>query len=403
MRHLLVASILIACAAAAAADAPQFSREVGKPLAAAQIDIRNKKWDSALIKIREAEAVKKKTTYEVYSINELKAYALLGQRNYAAAARVYEQNLQSSAMPASKVEDRLKTLTTLYVQLRNNPKIVEYCKRWIAAGGASDPEAHQLLAQAYFQQKDYRHAIGAINEAMSTARRRGKRLEQNWLILKLNSYYALDDDKGVLQTREELVRTFPSREHWSTLLDMQSRGVADDRAKLNFYRLMLDLGVLKKPADYVEMAQMMMDQEFGVPGEAVLVIRKGFANKVLDNKDRSRHERVLTAAEARAQAARKLLPVRMEEARASSTGEPDLQLGALYLSYGKNEDAIAALKHGLKKGGLKDANDARMLLGLAYFRAGHMEESHKAFKSVSNDCAQATIADLWAIRVQQSR
>jgi tetratricopeptide (TPR) repeat protein len=399
---ILTAVVLMSAAGATMAQAPQFSREVGKPLSAAQRDIKDRKWDSAMLKIREAEAVKKKSAHEQYSINELKAFVLMNQRNYVEAARVYEQNLRSGAMPAAEIDNRLKTLTTLHMRLRNNPKVIEYCKRWVAAGGANDPQAHQILAQAYYQQNDYRNAISAIDKAVLTAQRRGRKVEENWLVLKLNSYYALKDDKGVLRTRKQLVRAYPSREHWEPLLDTLSRNAGDDRAKLYFYRLMLDLGVLKNPADYVEMAQMMMDQEFGVPGEAVQVIQKGFANKVLDNKDRDRHLRVQDSVKARAEAARKQVAQLEEQARKGGSGETDVRLGAQYLSFGEHQKAVAVLQRGLRRGGVKDINDARMLLGLAHYRAGQKHEAGKVFRSVSNDSTLATIADLWALRTQQS-
>ncbi len=387
--------------AGAAVAAEQFSREVGKPLAAAQAEIKKKSWDMALARLNEANAVKTKTPYEQYSINEMKAYVYYQTGKFDEVAKLYEENLASGRTPPNQVDDRLKILTQVYARQRNDQKTIEYGNRWIKASGASNPDAYQFVAQAYYQQKDYRNAAKTMQEGINVATRNGKKIEENWLLLKLNSYYALKDNKGIIDTREQLVRSFPKPQYWENLLDMVAGSVEDDRAKLNLYRLRLDLNVLKKPVDYVEMAQMMMDKEFNVPAEAAAVVQHGIDNKVLENKDRERANRVLTAAKQRADAARQALPQEAQAAQAAATGEADVHLGAAYLSFGRNDEAIAAIERGIKKG-VKNVDDARILLGRAYLKANRKDEARKAFQAVSNDSEQATIAGLWAIRAQQA-
>ncbi len=46
---------------------------------------------------------------------------------------------------------------------------------------------------------------------------------------------------------------------------------------MNLYRLMFDLGQLKRPDDYVELAQFTFDA--GIPGESVKVLKQGFAEE----------------------------------------------------------------------------------------------------------------------------
>ena len=55
-------------------------------------------------------------------------------------------------------------------------------------------------------------------------------------------------------------------------------------------------------------------------------------------------------------------------ARAKPTGDSDVKLGAAYLSYGENDKAIEAIKRGIGKGGVKNPDEAGLLLGIAYLR-----------------------------------
>ena len=67
-------------------------------------------------------------------------------------------------------------------------------------------------------------------------------------------------------------------------------------------------------------------------------------------------------------------------ARAKPTGEADVKLGAAYLSYGENDKAIEALQRGIGKGGVKNPDEAGLLLGIAYLRANNKAEAAKAFQ-----------------------
>ena len=82
-------------------------------------------------------------------------------------------------------------------------------------------------------------------------------------------------------------------------------------------------------------------------------------------------------------------------AKAKPTGDADVKLGAAYLSYGQNDKAIEALQRGIGKGGVKNPDEAGLLLGIAYVRANNKAEATKAFQTVNKDPALARIAKYW--------
>src|SRR4051812_10236597 len=107
MRQFLTLSLLFVLAAAAQAQ-QQFSREVGKPLQAAQAEMQKKRWDAALARIKDAEAVRNKSAFEQYQINELKGFIYYSQGNFAGAAATYEENLASDQAPRATLPARYK-------------------------------------------------------------------------------------------------------------------------------------------------------------------------------------------------------------------------------------------------------------------------------------------------------
>ena len=142
MRKNLVAWLLAAQACvftvtavlvAAPAEAVQFSKEVGKPVKDAQAAIAKKppRWDEAMAKLEEADGQSKKTALEQFTINELMAYVLYNTRDQAGAGKLWEQDLNSSQMPAGQVPARVKQLAHLYSDAHNYPKAIEYGDRWL--------------------------------------------------------------------------------------------------------------------------------------------------------------------------------------------------------------------------------------------------------------------------------
>jgi hypothetical protein len=74
-----------------------------------------------------------------------------------------------------------------------------------------------------------------------------------------------------------------------------------------------------------------------------------------------------------------------------------VKLGAAYLSYGQNDKAIEALTRGIGKGGVKNPDEAGLLLGIAYLRSNNKPEAIKAFQTVKQTPAMTRIARMWLI------
>jgi tetratricopeptide (TPR) repeat protein len=383
--------------APAPAQAEKFSAAVGKPLQAAQEAIKKKKWSEAIAEIKKAQAVPTKTAFEEYTINEMLGYALWQSGDSIGAARAYEANL--AATPASELPARVKTLAQLYSRAKNLPKTIEYGNRWIKAS-PNDTDAYYLVAQTYYQQRDCKNSVRVMQNGIDAARRTGQPAKENWLTMKLYCQTELNDKEGISETREQLVRNFPSRENWERLLATVIRPENEETTSLGYYRLMFDLDVLKEPDDYVNMSEIAITS--GVPGEAVAVMEKGFANKILENKNKERHTRLLNNAKAHAQTTRSELPNLDKQARASKTGEADVSVGMIYMSFGEYDKAVEALQRGLQKGAAKRTAEAQIMLGRAYLKLNQKDAARRAFKAVPDDSKLARVAELYDLHAAQS-
>lgn len=378
------------------------TRAVAEPLKKAQDAMNKKQWDTALAEIKKAQAVTKKTPFETYQIDEFLGYVLIQQKKYGEAAPVFERVLNSGMLPAEQVDERTKTVAQLYFQVKDYGKAAQWSKRWLDKN-PGDQDMGVLLAQSYYLLKDYKNAAATMSNVVSRAERAGRTPQENWLQIVMSSKFNLDDRDGIGESLKKLVRYYPKDEYWANLLDIYRRKADGDRVTLGYYRLMNDVGALKDKGDYVEMAQLAIDA--GVPGEAQHVVEKGVelgTLKSADKTEQGRYDRLLNSAKKLATEDLASLAQLSKEAGKSDKGQPSVALGQAYLSYGRYQEAIQALTSGIAKGGLLDADEAQISLGIAYMKADQKDQARKAFQAVKDTSKWEQLAELWALRTYAS-
>src|SRR3974390_2906681 len=143
---LTTTSAMVPRAAYAAEKEQKVSEKVGKPPKAAQDAAQKKQWDQALAKVREAQAIEKKTPYEEFKINEFLVFIWTNQKKYGEAAATYEKMLDSGQMSPEDVDKGYKQIANMYLQLQQYPKAAENVKKWLM-NHPGDPEMSYILGQ----------------------------------------------------------------------------------------------------------------------------------------------------------------------------------------------------------------------------------------------------------------
>lgn len=374
------------------------TREVATALQAAQKAMGAKDWNTAVAEIKKAQSVEKKTPFEAYQADEFLGYVYIQQKKFGDAAQVFERSLRSGFLPAEQVNDRTKTVAQLYFQVKQYAKSEEWSKKWLQSSPNAE-DMNVLLAQSEYLQGKYKEAAATMSGVVSRAERANRKPDENWLQIVMSSHFKLNDQAGIAESLKGMVRHYPKDEYWANLLDIYRRQAQGDSMLLGYYRLMNEVGVVKDPGDYVEMAQLSMDA--GMPGEAEQIVN--YANdkgllKGRDANEQGRFDRLVSGVKKLAAEDRASLPQLAQEAEKASRGQVKVALGQAYLSYGRYDDAIKAMQEGIAKGGLLDADDTQISLGIAYLKKGDKEQARKAFQGVKADSRWASLAQLWELR-----
>jgi tetratricopeptide (TPR) repeat protein len=363
------------------------SQKVGVPLKAAQDAIGKKRWDQALARIREADAAPGKTGFDQYKINEMLWYVYLQQGRNGDAARVLEGQIASGQMPAGEKVQRTKTLSQLYARAGNYGKAAQTAQQYLKSV-PGDRDMQLLVANAFYQQKDYKGAIAAAERLMKG----GGTPSEDLLQLVLRSNYELNDTAGTARALEQLLRYYPSADTWERVLDGYLKQTKHDHELMALYRLAEDVGALKEPGQYIDMTQALVIGGFGQ--EAERVMKKGIDAGVFTGDDLTRAKRTLEAAKRRGDQERLALPKAAAQLAAAKSGDEIEKIGELYFSAGDYAQAAATLQKAVARGGLADPDGAHMMLGIALKRKGDKAGAQKAFDAIK-DPKFAEVGKLW--------
>jgi Flp pilus assembly protein TadD len=178
------------------------------------------------------------------------------------------------------------------------------------------------------------------------------------------------------------------------VLDGYLKTTKHDHALMALYRLAEDVGALKTSRQYTDMTQALIIGGFGQ--EAERVMQQGIAANLYTGDEATRAKRTLDAAKRKGDAERLALPKAAGALAAAKTGDAMEKVAELYFSAGDYANASAALQKAIAKGGLSDADNAEILLGIALKRKGDKAGAQKAFDAVK-DPKFAEIAKLWKI------
>jgi hypothetical protein len=392
------------CGAAIAADqppaGPQVSKTVAKPLKAAQDALAAKKLDEALAHVREAQgAAGEKTAYDNYVMNIMLFQIYQQKQDLGDAIPVLAQAAQSQYAPAEQQKLWLKNIALYYFQQKDYTKALDAADQAMKHG-VNDIDTLGLIAKAQYLTGKYKDAATTMQEVVA---KQDKPDEES---LKLLWQFDLkaNDDAGAAKAVEKLVTYYPKPEYWANALAPLVRmDIKDAHLQLNVYRLMNDVGVLKLPSDYAEMAEIALDA--GYPGETQSVLQQAFAKNVfVEQRDKDRYQHLLEGAKQRAASDQAQLTNVEHTAEAAPNGDPLVQLGAAYISYGQNDKAVAAITKGIAKGGLKSPDEANLLLGIAQLRQKNNAAAQQSFDKVggSSNSGYARLGKLWALRAHSA-
>jgi hypothetical protein len=412
----LVALLIAAAAAPAAAQTapasaasepagPVLRPEVRKALVAAQDALKGKDaaaGKEALSQVAEAEAQPKLTPDEAYHTARIKAVAAFTAGDMALALTSFEAALASPLLPAADRLPLTEVAAKISLQLTDNPRSLRLVRAYRELGG-TDAALRQRYATLLVEQNDPASALKEARQLVEADEAAGRAPAEVLLKVMAVSNNKLNDSAGYNAALEKLTQYYGTLDYWAELIARTTRkpGFAEDRLRLDTYRLQRAVGLTLESDEQADMAQRALLS--GLPAEAQKLMDEGYAAGLFGKgKDAAAHQKLREQATKAAAADQKQFAEAEASARSAKEGNALVSLGLALASTGATERGLGLVELGIAKGGLRRADEAQLRLGMLQARLGRNDDALKTLAAVQGNDGTADLARLWTMHLRSA-
>ena len=372
---------------------PALRNKVYEKLAEAQTLAEAKDYAGAAVILNDMIAEDGKralNSYELANVYNLFAFLAYATEDYPQSLRYYEQVIAQPDIPLAMEINTRFTIAQLYFVQEKWQQGIDAMLVWFDLNEKPNAGAYVLLAQGYYQVKKYDLALQNVETAISMHEGEGKLPKEQWYNLARFLYFDKEDFDSALDVLNTLIIYYPKKQYWVQASHLYGEK-KEEQKQLALMEAAYEQGFLDRSSELVTMAYLYLNAE--VPYYAGLVVEKGFKDELVD--DKSKNYELGGSAWAQAREVAKSIPMMEKAAAKSDEGELYVRLGNVYLDGDQFAKAADSVNKGLKKGGVKRPDQARLVLGMAYFNLGEYNKARKAFRDAGKDDRSKKYAKQW--------
>jgi len=337
-------------------------------------------------------------------------YVYFVEGKYDQAMQAYDNVINEPEVTLPIRNAALFTLAQLNLVKENYAKGISLILQWMDEVETVTAQAWSLLGQAYYQQGNFKKAMSSMKTAISMSEEEGYKPKENWYVIVAACIGELKKEIGEknallqqLDIYEILVNLYPKK-----LYFIQLGGTYGQLGRERDYMITLKAAhskdLLDKESEYLVLAQLLLLNNNPFWAAQVLVsgqkkittYQETVKDKVTGKeikvdktgpvvKSNEKNLKLLADSWRMAQEIEKAIPVLEQAAALSKDGKSYVLLGNLYLSEDKLNEAVDAIKKGLKKGKIDKLSQVHLTLGQAYFELQKFDAAKKEFRIAARD------------------
>jgi tetratricopeptide (TPR) repeat protein len=391
-------ALMVAVWAAPAGAQDTVRAEVGKPLLAAKSAMAAHNFAKASAALRQAEAVPGKTAHESLLVAQMRASLAQASGDTATAAKAYQVLIDSGQIGATQELALMQAEVSIAFKDKNYANVVYWAERYLKANpGSAEMRTSQI--QGYYLQGKYLQAAKLQQLQIQAETKSGHPPSEVQLQLLYSCQNHLNDKVGALATIKQLVAYYPKPDYWLNVIDtLRTKPGFADRLLVEVYRLEFSLGLVNKPDDAMDLAELTLQAK--LPGESKDVVDKSFAGGLLGTgAEAARHQRLKTMVDKSYAQMQTQLGKDDADAETDHDGNRLLGLGETYVSYGMFDKGIPMMEEAIRKDELRHSEDAKLQLGLAYLKAGNKKKAVAELRTVGGTEGVGDLAQLWILHI----
>ncbi|HNP36437.1 MAG TPA: hypothetical protein PKK10_11350 [Woeseiaceae bacterium] len=371
-------------------QAQAVSKEVYDQIQKAQELVDAKDLKGALSLLNRLFNPDKLTEYEQANVLNYIGFVYYNMDDTKNAIKTYDRMIKIPSLEPQMLKQTTYTLAQLNMMEENYPKTLELLDKWFTLESNPAPEPYILKAQVLYQLQRYKEMVQPIEKGMSIAKERETPVKEDWYVLLNFAYFQQENYAKVRDIQKILLQNWPKKRYWFSLAGAYTE-LGEDENLVAAYDVAYTDGLLEKEAEFVTMAQLYMQRE--VPYKAAILLDEQMKKGVV--KADEKNYRLLSQAWMLAQEDDKAIPALQEAARRTSDGELDIRLANSYLNIGMYDECVDAANEGIRKGGLKNSDNAQISLGMCLYNLRKYSASKSAFQQAAKVQKSRRMANQW--------
>jgi tetratricopeptide (TPR) repeat protein len=374
-------------------QAQAVSKEVYERIQKAQEMVDAKDYRGALDTLNRLYNPDKLTEYEQANVLNYLGFVYYNMDDIPNAMRAFEKLLAIPSLEPQLAKQTTLTMAQLYTMEEQYSKALSTLDKWFMMEPNPAPEQFILKAQILYNLNRYKDMISPIETAMQVAKDRGKPVKEDWWNLLNFAYFQQEDYRKVRDIQKILLETWPKARYWKSLAGAFTE-LGEDEKLIYAYDAAHTQGMLVKDSEFVTMAQLYLQAE--VPYKAATLLQEKMDAGVVPKNEK--HYRLLSQAWMLSMEDQKAIPALQAAARLSEDGELDLRLANSYLNIGEYGECVKAANNSIRKGGLKNPDNAQISLGMCLYNLRRYDDAKTAFRTAGKVPRSQRTANQW-IRV----
>ena len=338
------------------------------------------------------------------------AYVYFSEEKYELAMDSYEKLIAEPEVTLPLRVGALLSLAQLNMVQGDYQKGINLILQWMDEVETVTAQSWSLLGSAYYQIGNFKKSMSSMETAILMAEEEGYKPKENWYNIMVACIAELKleigEKKALLQQLdiyEILVNLYPKKTYFIQLASTYGQ-LGREKDYMITLKAAYAKDFLDKESEYKTLAQLLLVNQNPYWAAKVLVSGQEKIVTTLETivdevtkeeskieksgpvvKDTEKNLKLLADSWRMAQEIDLAIPVLAQAAELSKDGKAYVLLGNLYLAEDNLDQAVDAIKKGLKKGKIKKLSQVYLTLGQAYFELLKFEDAKKQFRIAARD------------------
>lgn len=371
-------------------QAQAVSKDVYERIQLAQEMVDEKDYNGALRLLNNLYNPDKLTEYEQANVLNYIGFVYYNMDDVTNAIKTYERMLRIPTLEPQMAKQTTYTMVQLLTMEEQYARALSTLERWFTMESNPAPDPYILQAQILYNLDRFPEMVRPIETAMEVARSRGKPVKEDWWGLLNFAYFQQENYAKVRDIQIILLQNWPKARYWKSLAGAYTE-LGEDEKLIYAYDAAHTQGMLQKDTEFVTMAQLYLQAE--VPYKAATLLQEKMDAGVVPKSEKN--YRLLSQSWMLAMEDEKAIPALKSAASLASDGELDLRLANAFLNIGEYGDCVTSANTAIRKGGLKNADNAQISLGMCLYNLRRYADAKTAFNNAAKSPRSRRISNQW--------